>query len=116
MPSCHECNTKAGKHHIIFRGNKSIIVYLPINEIYLCNKCHKKIHSNKSMDNRYKCLLQKRLEKLFPEQYYSLEEIKTLLKLNYIQTKMLEKHVKSDPNGYNSSDVIKYLLGGKLYC
>ncbi len=116
MPFCHECNTKAGKHHIIFKGSKSIIVYLPINEINLCKKCHKKIHSNKAMDDRYKCLLQTRLEKLLPERHYSLEEIKRLLKLKYNQAKLLAKHVQSVDIGYSSDDVIKYLLCGKLYC
>lgn len=40
MPFCHECSAKAGKHHIVFKGSKSIIVYLPVNEINLCKKVH----------------------------------------------------------------------------
>lgn len=116
MPFCHECSTKAGKHHIVFKGSKSIIVYLPINEINLCKKCHKEIHLNKAMDYRYKCLLQTRLKSLFPEQHYNLEEIKRLLKLKHIQAKLLARHVQSEDSGYSSDDVIKYLLGGKLYC
>lgn len=116
MLICTECKTKAGKHHIISKGSKSIIVYMPINEIYLCKKCHKEIHSNKDMDYKYKTMLQTKLKNLLPDKYYSLEEIKDILGLNNLLGNILRSHVFSDENGYKSTELIKYLMCGKLYC
>jgi hypothetical protein len=110
-----ECKSKAGKHHIIFKGNKSIIVYLPINEVDLCKQCHIKIHSDKDMDYKYKAILQARLQKLLPCEYYCLNSVKSILKLNNLQTKVFSKNVHPYKNGYKSCEIIKYLMGGKLY-
>lgn len=116
MPTCYECNSKAGKHHILFKGSKSILVYLPINEMALCKKCHKEAHLNKSVDRKYKCLLQTKLQNLLPDKYYSLEDLKAILALNVLQTKILAARVPKNEKGYNPRDVIRYLMCGKLYC
>jgi hypothetical protein len=116
MLICAECKSKAGKHHIISKGSKSIIVYMPINEINLCKSCHKKIHSSKEMDCTYKAMLQKKLQNLLPDKFYSLNDLRRILKLNNLLTKLLAKHVYSGENGYNTADIINYLMCGKSYC
>jgi hypothetical protein len=115
MLICEECKSKAGKHHVVFKGNKSIIIYLPINEINLCKKCHKEIHCNKDMDYRYKVMLQSKLQSLLPDEYYNLEELKSILQLNNLLIKILAKHIHEGDNGYKSTDIVRYLMCGKVY-
>jgi hypothetical protein len=115
MMRCVECGTKAGKHHIIFKGNKSIIVYLPINELELCNLCHKKIHKDKEMDLKYKKILLNKLRSLFPNEYYDLESIKKLLKLSNMQLKIFSNNVKLSEFGYTSNDIIIYFNNNYIY-
>lgn len=68
------------------------------------------------MDFAYKAMLQVKLQNLLPDGFYSLIDLKRILKLNNLLTKLLAKQVYSDENGYKSTDVIKYLMCGKSYC
>lgn len=115
MLTCTECNSKAGKHHIVYKGSKSIIVYMPINEIDLCKRCHREIHTNKLMDYKYKALLQTKLQKLLPDKFYSLDALKKILQLDKLRANILARHIHLDENGYDSFEIIKYLMCGKVY-
>lgn len=115
MPKCVTCGCKAGKHHIVFKGSKTIIVYLPINEVDLCKKCHEEVHKNRDMDRKYKSILQKKLESMFSQEYYDVNDIKNILKINRYQLKVLLKNVNPQGGGCSSGEVIKYLMGGRVY-
>ena len=115
MLKCYECNKKAGKHHIVFKGSKTIIIYMSINEIPLCKSCHHQLHRNKDMDIKYKLLLQNKLRNLFANEYYNLYEIKSILRISSYQLQSLDKAISKHSVTYSQEEIIKYLMGGQLY-
>lgn len=54
---CQLCGTPYNLqlHHIIYRSENKNLIDTPSNCIMLCDKCHRKVHSNKS---KYKGILQ----------------------------------------------------------
>ena len=91
---------------------------IKINYLYLCSKHHKEKnspHGNSLIDLEYKLELQEQLFYLFRKQYYSFEEIQDILETSKSITKKVVKNLRHYKNGYKSHDIVKALMGGKIY-
>lgn len=64
---------------------------------------------------RYKLELQDKFYKLLPKDYYTAKELYTLLGMSNSSLKKLIKKLKLFKEGYSKEDIIKNLMGGKLY-
>ena len=102
-------------HHIIYRSQGGLDFGL--NYIYLSCEAHrgdKGPHKCKETDLRYKRELQEALEGLLTKDYYNIRELVDLLKLKEVQAnKAFRKLLKV--NGISREDVIRRLMGGRLY-
>ncbi len=106
------------EHHIVFRSQKGLD--FPLNLIKLTYEEHEGPggpHHNKIVDNIYKKDLQDRLYKIFTGEGYTVEEIAKLLGRPKA-VKYFEKHFRYVPSAagvYKPEDIIRRLMGGKLY-
>lgn len=117
MYLCEVCNQKGDIHHIVFKSEGG--VDFPLNYKYLCNEHHRGKngpHKNKSTDLKYKIQMQEQLLKILPREYYKIEELCTLLKINKSYFKKLLKNLKLYKEGYFKDDIILKLMGNKFYC
>lgn len=116
MFKCEVCGKEADKHHIVYRSQGGID--FPINFKYLCPEHHRGKngpHKNRQLDLKYKLELQEKLEKILLKEFYSIDELVTLLKINKGMLKRLLKEYKLYKEGYKKSDIIYRLMGRKLY-
>ncbi len=111
------CKCIGQRHHIVFRSQGGLDIEL--NYKYLCAEHHnmgnRSPHMSREIDVGYKIELQRKFYKLFHEARYTIGEIAELLDC---QQKTLEKRFKAVPNHagmYEKEDVIRALMGGKLY-
>ena len=111
------CKCQGQRHHIIFRSQGGLDIDL--NYKYLCAEHHNmgncSPHMSREVDIGYKIELQRKLYQLFRKARYTIEEIAELLDC---RKKTLEKRFKAVPNHagmYGKEDVIRALMGGKLY-
>lgn len=105
-------------HHIVFRSQGGLD--FPLNLIRLTPMEHTGPdgpHLNRIIDLIYKRNLQEQLFEIFIEEEYTIEEIaKKLGRPKAI--KYFSKHFKRVPSAaglYKSEDIIRRLMGGKLY-
>lgn len=113
---CLVCGKTGEKHHIIFKSEKGI--EFTLNYIYLCSEHHRGKngpHRNRKIDLTYKLQLQEKLGEILSKEYYSIDELTKLLELNNSQAKTIFKNFKSYKEGYRKTDIIKHLMGGRLY-
>lgn len=109
------------KHHIVFRSHGGIDSDL--NLIRLPMTFHKGPngpHQNKAADLILKLSLQDRYFELFSRKYYSLEEIVRMINPHNKKSRLaLEKQVKKQnvctSKGYRREDIVRTLMGGKIY-
>jgi hypothetical protein len=109
------------KHHIIFRSHGGCDYSL--NIVHLPAAFHKGTngpHHNRETDLTLKRKLQERLQESFPERFYDLKEIiKILEPWNKKSREKIEKQIKKQnkcmAKGYRREDIIRTLMGGKLY-
>ncbi|WMJ81921.1 HNH endonuclease signature motif containing protein [Clostridium sp. MB40-C1] len=116
MGKCIICGAHGERHHIVYKNQGGIDI--PLNYVYLCSEHHRgKLgpHKNRSIDYEYKKNFQNKLFHILKEEYYSMNDLKKLLKINPFQGKILEKKFKKYKNGYKKIEIIKILMGGKLY-
>ncbi|MEY8000998.1 HNH endonuclease [Clostridium sp. Mt-5] len=116
MLKCQVCGKPADKHHIVYRSQGG--VDFPLNFKYLCPEHHRGEygpHKNKKLDLEYKLEMQKKLEELLCKEFYTLDELVTLLQINKGMLKKLLKEYKLYKEGYRSFDVIYRLMGRKTY-
>ena len=119
--SCHLCgkeNTRCEIHHIIFRSQSSYMRTIKINLIPLCVDCHRgnnSPHQSKKLDLKLKIELQNKLQAMFTEKYYSREEIKEKLKCTDFDVTLITKKIALYRYGYNTEQLIRRMLGGRLY-
>ncbi|MBP2033916.1 hypothetical protein J2Z42_002629 [Clostridium algifaecis] len=116
MLNCEICGKLADKHHIVYRSQGG--VDFPLNFKYLCSEHHRGVngpHKNRKIDLEYKLEMQGRLEKLLNKQFYTLDELVKLLKINKGMLKKLLKEYKLYKEGYKKSDVVFRLMGRKKY-
>lgn len=114
--NCVVCGKVGERHHIVYKSEKGIDFSL--NYIYLCSEHHRGKngpHKNKKIDLTYKLQFQEKLRNILQKEYYSLEELTKLLTLNNSHAKTIFKNFKYYKEGYKTSDIIKRLMGGKLY-
>lgn len=117
MRPCEICGRPGQKHHIIFRSQGGMNIDL--NYAWLCQEHHTDgkaaVHNNRSLDLKLKIRLQKELEKLFPEETYQIGEVAERIGYN---RRRLEKRMKAVPRRageFERTEIIRFLMGGKLY-
>ncbi len=109
------------RHHIIFRSHGG--ADYDLNLIYLPMAFHKGPngpHHNRSTDLVLKLKLQEELENLFAKKHYNANEIIRMLdphnkKSRVAIQKQIQKQNICTPKGYRKEDIIRTLMGGKLY-
>lgn len=111
----------AEKHHIVFRSHGGIDSDL--NLIRLPMTFHKGLngpHHNKATDLVLKLSLQERYFELFSRKHYNLEEIIRIIGPHNKKSRVaLEKQIKKQnvctSKGYRREDIVRTLMGGKIY-
>lgn len=123
MGICRICDCEyAEEHHVVFRSQNHLIIESPINKIYLCAEHHRGDtgpHGKRGRENdiKYKLELQEKLFKEIPY-YPTEEEIKKVLKIKDKNMYKLLKTIRPVfKNGirYNKEEVIRRIMGGKIY-
>ena len=120
---CEECLKesiyKRGQlHHIIHRSSSSVMKNININFKYLCLEHHtgsKGVHHNSEKDRQYKEELQLKLQLLFNKEFYDFKEIKELLDCSDNSVKAITKTLVRKKDGYRAEDLIRRMLGDRLY-
>lgn len=117
--NCKVCDkNNAECHHIVFRSQCKQMIDIDLNKIYLCNSHHttgnNSPHKNKETDLRYKKILQAELFTLFNE-YEEIPAIKSKLKTTLTNTLNIVKTLKLYDKGYKREDIVRLLMGGRLY-
>lgn len=105
------------KHHIVFKSQGGLDFEL--NYKYLTSGQHrgtKGPHMCKETDLKYKRELQQKLEELLVNEFYTEKELIKLLGLKPEQAYKAFKKIDKHPDrGMKREDVIRRLMGGKLY-
>lgn len=116
MHHCEICGSKADIHHIVHKNEGGFDIKL--NYMYLCNYHHRgKMgpHNNIETDLQYKLDLQEKLFSLLPKKYYKSKELYIILEISNSSLKKLIKNLKVYKEGYATEDIVKVLMGGRLY-
>lgn len=116
MCHCEICGAKADIHHIIHKSEGGF--EFDFNYKYLCPSHHRGElgpHHSKSIDLRYKLELQKKLYDILPNIYYTQKELLDILKIRSCSLRRLLKNIPLYKEGYLNVDIIKSLMGGKIY-
>ncbi|MCY6356674.1 HNH endonuclease [Clostridium sp. ZS2-4] len=116
MKECCICGKTGEKHHIVFKNQGGIDI--PLNYIYLCAEHHRGEfgpHKNRVIDIAYKTKMQNELMRLLSKDYYCMDELIKLLKINPFQAKIIQKDLNLYKLGFKKLDIIKRIMGRKLY-
>lgn len=114
------CGKRATEsHHIMFRSQMKSLEHCKINQIYLCQECHrgtKGVHGRMghALDHELKLRLQKKLELLFGREYFSKSEVKHILGISEKATERLLKATQSNKGIFTRVDIIRTCMNGKL--
>ena len=117
MRPCEVCGAPGQRHHIVFRSHGGLDI--DVNYAYLCAWHHTQgpdaPHRNRETDLRLKLRMQRNLENMLWAETYRAEEIAEIIGIG---RRSLEKKMRRVPNeqgNYKREDIIKFLMGGKLY-
>lgn len=114
---CEVCGRNiVERHHIIFRSQGGLD--FPLNYKYLCSEDHRgnnSPHRNKKTDLAYKLELQAKLKNLLCKDFYSRKEIIDILELNRTQAFKICRKFPRYKEGYAREDIIRRLMGGRIY-
>lgn len=116
MYHCEICGATADIHHIIHKHEGGYD--FKFNYKYLCSYHHRGKtgpHNCIETDLKYKLELQDKLFKLLPKDYYTPKELSMLLEITNSSLKKLLKNLKLFKEGYSKLEIIKTLMGGKIY-
>ncbi|MEG2868835.1 MAG: HNH endonuclease [Terrisporobacter sp.] len=116
MCHCEVCGALADIHHIVHKHEGGYDFYL--NYKYLCPLHHRGQigpHHCNAVDLSYKIQLQKKLYEILPNPYYTQKEISDILQIRSCSLRRLLKNLVLHKEGYLNEDIIKSLMGGKLY-
>lgn len=95
------------------------MVNVKFNKIRLCSYHHredkKSPHKDIKKDLEYKRNLQAKYEKIFSHNYYTIDEIKLKLEISYSTAYHIVKTLRVYSEGFQRTDIIKRLMGGRLY-
>lgn len=104
------------KHHIVFKGRGGLDFEL--NYKRLSPEDHRGTygpHLDRRIDLAYKIEMQVKLEKVLHKDYYQVEELIEALGLKEQQAYKAFRKLQIHKGGYETLDVIRRLMGGKLY-
>lgn len=104
------------KHHIVFKSQGGLDFEL--NYKHLTSEQHRGNdgpHLNKKTDLKYKLELQEKLETLFDKSYYQVDELVDILGLKEQQAAKAFRKVPVYRKGMRREDVIRRLMGGRVY-
>ena len=110
------CRNLGQRHHIVFRSQGGLDI--PMNFKYLCPDHHTgndSPHKNKAIDLQYKLEEQEQLFKLFKEDSYTAKEIAELIGYDKARIAKRFRKVPSRGGRYEREDIIRALMGGRLY-
>ncbi|MCY6484068.1 HNH endonuclease [Clostridium aestuarii] len=116
MEKCIVCGKTAEKHHIVYKNQGGIDI--PLNYVYLCFEHHRGIegpHKNRKIDLKYKLKFQNELKNILTKDFYSMSELIKLLNINPRQSNILLTQIKKYKLGYRKNDIIKRIMGGRIY-
>ncbi|MCR3759186.1 hypothetical protein KYB31_09310 [Clostridium felsineum] len=117
---CQVCGQPfAEDHHIVFKSECKPMDKCSFNHVYLCyvhHRDHKRgVHHNKKLNNHYKMQVQAKLQELFTEEYYSMEQIQNKLQIGHNAVTSLCKLMKQHVGKYKTKEIIKACMGGRFY-
>ncbi|MGL5352963.1 MAG: HNH endonuclease, partial [Clostridium sp.] len=72
-------------------------------------------HHSHNTDLRYKLELQRKLYNILPNRFYCKKDLLNILMIRSCSLRRLLKGVTLHKEGYLNEDIIKSLMGGKLY-
>jgi len=104
------------RHHIVFRSQGGL--NFPLNFIDLTTEEHKGNngpHLNREMDLYLKKSMQAQIQNKLSQAYYTTEQLIKELELRPTEAHKMTKHLTLHKEGYATEDVIRRLMGGKLY-
>lgn len=116
MLHCIVCGQPGDKHHVIHKSEGGLET--PLNYIYLCPEHHRGglgPHQNLETDLAFKLEMQKNLESIFSNRYYSAMEIRSISQLSNSNMKKFMKTNRLHKEGYERNDIIFFLMGGNIY-
>lgn len=107
------------KHHIVYRSQCPSLTNCKMNQVYLCEGCHRGtvgVHGSKGhyLDTRLKLQFQNKLEIMLDKEYLTRKEINQVLEISQNSLDRLLKTLKTDKGKYYREDVIRACMGGKL--
>lgn len=114
---CAICGNSYGveDHHIVFKSQVKPLDKCPYNHVYLCQTHHRDhrqgVHFNKELDTHFKNQFKAKLEELFTEETYTMEEIKDKLKIGNNAVKSLCKLIWTYNGEYKTEDIIRVCMG-----
>ncbi|MCE5221885.1 MAG: hypothetical protein LLF98_11660 [Clostridium sp.] len=106
-------------HHIMFKSHMKSLEHCKLNQISLCQECHrgtKGVHGRlgQALNKQLKLKFQSELQKLFKNDYYTFNEIKVCLEISEKATDRLCKTIKQKKGIFSREDIIRATMGGKL--
>ncbi len=111
------CDAPAHKHHIVFRSHGGLD-----NELNLKPLCafHHELdkdspHRCRATDLKYKAELQDTYYEIFEDRPYSVSEIAQIIGLSLKKTEKAFLKVPNVAGEYEKEDIIRRLMGGRLY-
>lgn len=110
------CKKPGQLHHIVFRSQGGLNI--PTNYKYLCVDHHTgndSPHKNKAIDMQYKLEQQEKLFKIFSENSYTIKQIAELIGYDKARIEKRFRKVPSRAGQYEREDIIRALMGGRLY-
>ena len=111
------CNCPGQKHHVVFRSQGGLNI--STNYRYLCIRHHsdgkEAVHNNREFDLRLKREVQAEYERMFTEEEYTIEQIAKAITYNKARLEKKMKTVPQRAGRYKREDIIRFLMGGKLY-
>lgn len=116
MGECEVCGRPAERHHIIFRSQGGLDFELNFKDLcFEHHKGNKSPHCCRKIDIKYKVELQQKLENLLDKEFYTEDEIRKLLGIKKKQADMIFRKLRIYPEGYFKDEIIRRLMGGRLY-
>lgn len=119
MGICEVCGSYYGElHHVVYRSQCKHMKNIELNFKYLCAEHHRgksSPHMKKEIDLKYKKELQDRLKELFHEEYIDIVDIKGRLNITETNANKIVKTLRIFKEGYKSYEVVKVLMGDRLY-
>jgi hypothetical protein len=111
------CRAQGQRHHIVFRSQGGLDI--DMNFKYLCAEHHNMgdrcPHRSREVDITYKIELQRKYYRLFREARYTIGRVADLIGYDKNRLEKRFKDVPCHAGLYEKEDIIRALMGGKLY-